>query len=82
MDNLQSIGENIHDKKDSQISELLLFDVPSNNDASDTCILNATIQYILATKRFDVPLTNSWVVWKILNTSVNITVSKNSSHKI
>ena len=59
MDNLQSIGENIHDKKDSQISELFLFDVPSNNDASDTCILNATIQYILATKKLDFPLTST-----------------------
>ena len=28
-----------------------------NNDASNTCILNATIQYILATKRFDIPRT-------------------------
>ena len=58
-DNLRSIGENIHDKNDSQISELLLFGVSSNNDASDTCILNATIQHILATERFDVPFTYS-----------------------
>ena len=59
LDNLQSIGENIHDKNDSQISELLLFGLSSNNDVSNTCIWNATIQYILGTKRFDVPLTNS-----------------------
>ena len=57
LDNLQSIGENIHDKNDSQISELLLLGISSNNDASNTCILNATIQYILVTKRFDVRLT-------------------------
>ena len=31
----QSIGENIHDKNDSQISELLLFDVYLNNDSSN-----------------------------------------------
>ena len=48
LDNLQSIGENIHDENDSQISELLLFGVSSNNDASNTCILNAIIQYIRA----------------------------------
>ena len=30
--NLQCIGENIYDKNDSQISELLLFGVFSNND--------------------------------------------------
>ena len=59
LDNPQSIGENIHDKNDSQISELLLFGVSSNNDASNTCILSATIQFILGTKRFDVPLTYS-----------------------
>ena len=59
LDNIQSIGENIHDKNDSQISELLLFCVSSNNDASNTCILNATIQFILPTKRFDIPLTYS-----------------------
>ena len=59
LDNLQSTGENIHDKNDSQISELLLFGASSNNDASNTCILIATIQFTLATKRFDVPLTYS-----------------------
>ena len=42
LDNLQSIGENIHDKNDSQISELPPFAVSSNNDASNTCILNPT----------------------------------------
>ena len=59
LEGLQSIGEKIHDKSDSQITELLLFGVSSNNDASNTYILNATIQCILATKRFDVPLTYS-----------------------
>ena len=59
LDNLQSIGENIHGKNDSQILELLLFGVSSNNDASNTCILNATMQYILATKRIHAPLTYS-----------------------
>ena len=62
LEGLQSIGEKIHDKSDSQITELLLFGVSSNNDASNTYILNATIQCILATKRFDVPLTYSWVI--------------------
>ena len=41
------------------VSELLLFGVFSNNDALNTYILNATIQYKLATKRFDVLLTYS-----------------------
>ena len=59
LDNLQSIGENIHNENDSQISELRLFGVSSDNDASNTCILNATIHYILANNKFDVPLTCS-----------------------
>ena len=59
MDNLQSIAENIHDENDSQLTELLLFGATSINDALNACILNAIIQYMLATKRFDVPLTNS-----------------------
>ena len=62
LEGLQGIGEKIHDKSDSQITELLLFGVSSNNDASNTYILNATIQCILATKRFDVPLTYFWVI--------------------
>ena len=59
LDNLQSIGENIPDNNDDQISELPLFSVYSNNDMSNTYILNATIQYILATKRIDISLTKS-----------------------
>ena len=49
LDNLQVIGQIIHDKNDSQISELLPFGVLSNNNASDTCILNPIIQYVLIT---------------------------------
>ena len=59
LDNLQNDGENIHDKNDFQISKLLLFGVSSNNDASNTSILNTTIQYTLATKRVHIPLINS-----------------------
>ena len=40
-------------KNDSQISELLLFGVLSNNNASDTCILNPIIQYVLITWKLD-----------------------------
>ena len=33
--NLQNTGENIHDKNDFPVSELLLFGVSSNNDTSN-----------------------------------------------
>ena len=59
LDNVQIVGENIHNKIDLEVSELLLLGVTSNNDASNVFILNATIQYILTTKRF-----NSKVVFK------------------
>ena len=58
IDKIQNIGENIHDKNDFQISDLHLFGVSSNNDASKS-ILNATIQYILVTKKFDIRLSFS-----------------------
>ena len=59
LDNLESIGENIYNENDSQISELRLIGVSSHNDASNTCILNATVLYILVNNKFDVPLTYS-----------------------
>ena len=84
LDNLQSIEENIHDKNGFQISELLLFGVSSNNDASNICILDATIQCILPTKGFNTPLTHTWAIWiiHIICTYVNITVSNNTLHYI
>ena len=54
-----SIGEKIYNKNDCHISVFPLFGISSNNDASNIYILNATIPYILATKRFDVILANS-----------------------
>ena len=49
----------------SKSQNCFYFGVSSNNYAPNTCILNATIQYILATKRFDVRLSKVWDVWKI-----------------
>ena len=54
--NLQNVEENILDRNNSQLSEILLFSDTSFNDAKKTSILNFTIQYIFDTKRFDVPL--------------------------
>ena len=84
LDNLQSIGENIHDKTVFQMPEFLLFCLSSINDTWYTCVFDVTIQHILAIKRFDAPLTNSWIIWKtqILNTYVNTTVSNKSPNKI
>ena len=64
--NILSIGENFLSGSDSRISETLLFGISSFNDTKNTSFLNTTIDYILSTKRFDVPFTNFWFVLKHL----------------
>ena len=66
LSNIRSIDENVLSGSDSRISETLLFGISSFNDTKNTSILNTTIDYILSTKRFDVPLTNFWFVLKHL----------------
>ena len=53
---LQSIDENVLSKDDSNISKVLLFGDNSFNDAKNTSVLTASIEYIISTKRFDAPL--------------------------
>ena len=50
--------ENVLSDSDPKISDMFLFGISSFNDTKNTSILNITIDYILSTKRFDVPLTN------------------------
>ena len=56
--NIRRIDENILSDSDPKISDTLLFGNSSFNDTKNTSILNTTIDYILSTKKFDVPLTN------------------------
>ena len=53
---LQSIYENILSKDESKISKVLLFGDDSFNDVKNASVFTASIEYILSTKRFDVPL--------------------------
>ena len=46
LDNVKNVGENINDKTNFEISELLLFGVSSNNDASSSSNLKVTILHI------------------------------------
>ena len=64
--NIQSIDQNVLNGSDSSISETLLFGISSINDTKNRSILNTTIDYIISTKRFDVPLTSFWFVLKHL----------------
>ena len=53
---LQSSDENILSKDESKISKVLLFGDDSFNDVKNASVFTASIEYILSTKRFDVPL--------------------------
>ena len=57
LSNLQNTEENILDRNDFRVLEMLLFSDSSFSDAKKS-ILNATFQYNFDTKRFHVSLTN------------------------
>ena len=63
--NLKNDKENIHDRINSGLSEMTLFGSFLLDNAKNIRILNGTIQYIFVTKRFDVPLINSWKFRKV-----------------
>ena len=52
---LRSIDANILSKDDSNISKVLLYGNHLFNNEKNTSILTAAIEYIISTKRFDVP---------------------------
>ena len=56
--NIQSIDEKVLSGRHPRISKTLLFGTSAVNDTKNTSILNTRTDYILSTKRFDVPLTN------------------------
>ena len=53
LNNLQNVEEHILDRNYSRLPEVLRFGDSSFNDAQNISILNAAIQYIFDTKRFD-----------------------------
>ena len=56
LNTIRNINRNIFHKNDLQITETLLYGDSSVDDKSNTLILNATIDLIFVTKRFDVKL--------------------------
>ena len=50
---IKNIDNNILQQNDNSICKTLLFGNPAYNDLTNTNILNATIDYILTSKRFD-----------------------------
>ena len=55
---MRSIDENVLSGSDSRISETVLFGISSFNNTKNTSVINTTIDYILSTEKFYVPLTN------------------------
>ena len=53
---MRNINRNIFDKNDLQITETLPYSDGSLDDKSNTLILNAAIDFLLVTKRFEVNL--------------------------
>ena len=51
-----SINRNILTRSDSQVTETLLYGGRNSNNITYTLILNATIDFLIATKRFDASL--------------------------
>ena len=59
INNIQNIDNNILNLNDSRFSEVLLFGNSSFNKTKNTSVLNTTIEYIVSSKRFEVPLFDS-----------------------
>ena len=51
-----SIDRNILTRSDPQVTETLLYGDSNSNNITNTLILNATIDFLIATKRFDASL--------------------------
>ena len=60
IDNIQNIDNNILNLNDSRFSEMLLFGNSYFNNTKNASILNTTVEYIVSSKRFEVPLFDSF----------------------
>ena len=56
LNTIRNFNRHIFDKNDLQITEIPLYGDSSLDDKSNTLILNATIDFLFVTKRFDVNL--------------------------
>ena len=56
MNKVCHIDSSFIDQNESYLCKTLLFGKENMNDSENTQILNAKIEYILATERFNVPL--------------------------
>ena len=60
INNIRNIENNIFNLNDSRFSEVLLFGNSSFDNTKNTFILNTTVEYIVSSKRYEVPLYDSF----------------------
>ena len=60
INNIRNIDSNILNLNDSTFSEELLFGNSSFNNSKNTFNINTTIEHIVSSKRFEVPLFDSF----------------------
>ena len=53
---IRNIDRNILDKNDLKVTETLLYDDSSSDHTNNTLIINATMEFLIASRRFDMPL--------------------------
>ena len=53
---IRNINRNILDKNDLKVREKLLYGDSSPDDTNNTLMMNATTEFLIASKRFDMPL--------------------------
>ena len=53
---IRNIDSNILSKNDLKVTETLLYGDSSYDDTKNTLIMNATMEFLFTSKRFDVPL--------------------------
>ena len=56
LNTIRNIASNILSKNDLKVTETLLYGDSSYDDTNNTLIMNATMEFLFASKRFDVPL--------------------------
>ena len=53
---IRIIDKNILDKNDLKVTQTLLYGDSSSDDTNNTLTMNATMEFLIASKRFDMPL--------------------------
>ena len=64
--NIRNIDNNILNLKDSRFSEVSLFGNSSFNNTKNIYFKNTTVEYVVSSKRFKVPLFDSFFIYSCM----------------